>query len=74
MAEMQNDDAYFDLVSLTPDGTGMDSNTNNESTVTGSDIGSVIRYFGDGSIATTFDAEHYYETPGEYEICGHNLC
>ncbi|HPE96892.1 MAG: PKD domain-containing protein [Chitinophagales bacterium] len=62
-------DAYFDLVSLTPDGTGWTVILNNESTVTGSDIGSVIWYFGDGSIATTFDAEHYYETPGEYEIC-----
>jgi PKD repeat protein len=62
-------EAFFNLVSVTPDGTGWNVVLNNESVVVGSDIGSVVWFFGDGSTATTYDAEHYYESPGIYEIC-----
>lgn len=62
-------EAFFALVSVTPDGTGWNVVLNNESAVVGSDIGTVLWFFGDGSTATTYDAEHYYESPGVYEIC-----
>lgn len=61
-------EAYFSTISIEPDGTGWTATFNNESYADG-DIGEVIWYFGDGSTADTYDAEHYYETPGEYTVC-----
>jgi PKD repeat protein len=41
---------------------------NNTSSADGG-IGEVLWYFGDGSTAESYDAEHFYETPGEYNVC-----
>ncbi|MEZ5014422.1 MAG: PKD domain-containing protein [Chitinophagales bacterium] len=51
---------------LTPDGWMV--HFENTSTADG-DITSVTWTFGDGTIATTYDAEHVYLEPGEYFVC-----
>ncbi len=51
---------------LIPDGWLV--NFNNESTA-GGDIVSVLWYFGDGTTAETFDAEHIYTEAGTYVVC-----
>ncbi len=62
-------EASFVITSLelTPDGWLA---TFDNTSVAGADIVSVIWYFGDGTTATTYDAEHLYLEPGEdYVIC-----
>jgi len=61
-------EAYFEITSmeLIPDGWIV--NFNNESEADG-DITSVTWYFGDGTTAETFDAEHLYTEPGTYVVC-----
>ncbi|MFI5172273.1 MAG: PKD domain-containing protein, partial [Chitinophagales bacterium] len=60
--------AEFEVISmeLTPDGWIV--NFENTSTAD-ADIISVVWYFGDGSTATTYDAEHLYADAGTYLIC-----
>lgn len=61
-------EAFYTVVSILPDGSGWTIELDNAS-VADAGVGDVIWYFGDGSTATTYDAEHYYEEPGEYNIC-----
>lgn len=62
-------EAFFNILDIYPDGAGWVVNFNNESVVSGGAIGEVLWYFGDGSVADSYDAEHFYATPGTYEVC-----
>lgn len=61
-------EADFSVLSIEPDGTGWNVVFNNES-FADAGIGEVIWYFGDGTFAYTYDAEHHYDAPGEYTVC-----
>ena len=62
-------EAFFNITGIFPDGDGWVVNFNNESVVTGGAVGEVLWYFGDGTVADSYDAEHFYEAPGTYEVC-----
>lgn len=62
-------EAYFNITSISADGDGWVVHFNNESVVVGGDILSVIWDFGDGGTAYSYDAEHFFESDGIYEVC-----
>lgn len=62
-------EAFFNIFSITPDGDGWFVEFNNESVVVGGDIGTIEWNFGDGGTSEEYDADHYFESDGVYEVC-----